>query len=164
MVHERPISVDGWKGSGYSIIDTDYGVGAYKISGGSNGGQVSSGQVDIVGTISMLLTILAEITKKASFSIADFFLNYMNTAVKCLAASFNQAMQGHIIIAIAIVVVFLIFLAFFAFDLIIFGVMAAQLASKIGRILSTIAGILLSYFGWSVAGAACDAVDPENNS
>jgi hypothetical protein len=34
-VHERPINVIGWEGSGYSIIDADYGVGAYKISGGS---------------------------------------------------------------------------------------------------------------------------------
>ncbi|MEJ2076260.1 MAG: hypothetical protein P8X79_22695 [Reinekea sp.] len=39
-VHERPITVNGWQGSGYSIIDVDYGVGAYKISGGSNGGML----------------------------------------------------------------------------------------------------------------------------
>jgi len=37
-VHEKPIEVNGWKGSGYSIVDPEYGVGAYKISGGTNGG------------------------------------------------------------------------------------------------------------------------------
>ena len=37
-VHQSPIGVNGWTGSGYSIIDPEYGVGAYKISGGASGG------------------------------------------------------------------------------------------------------------------------------
>jgi len=37
-VHESPITVNGWSGSGYTIIDAEYGVGAYKISGGGSGG------------------------------------------------------------------------------------------------------------------------------
>jgi len=36
-VHQSPISVNGWTGSGYAILDADYGVGAYKISGGADG-------------------------------------------------------------------------------------------------------------------------------
>ena len=37
-VHEKPITINGWKGSGYSIINPDYGIGAYKISGAASGG------------------------------------------------------------------------------------------------------------------------------
>ncbi len=37
-VHDQPINVNGWEGSGYSIIDPEHGVGAYKISGGASGG------------------------------------------------------------------------------------------------------------------------------
>lgn len=37
-VHERPITVLGWTGSGYIISDPATGSGAYKISGGANGG------------------------------------------------------------------------------------------------------------------------------
>ena len=36
-VHKSPITVNGWKGSGYAILDSEYGVGAYKISGGDSG-------------------------------------------------------------------------------------------------------------------------------
>lgn len=36
--HETAIAVPGWEGSGYIILDPDTGVGAYKISGGLNGG------------------------------------------------------------------------------------------------------------------------------
>jgi hypothetical protein len=37
-VHEKPITHFGWMGSGYIVTDNDTGAGAYKISGGSNGG------------------------------------------------------------------------------------------------------------------------------
>ena len=36
--HERNISVKGWTGSGYIILDPKYGTGAYLIDGGANGG------------------------------------------------------------------------------------------------------------------------------
>jgi hypothetical protein len=39
-VHQAPITVNGWQGSGYAILDAEYGVGAYKISGGGSGGEV----------------------------------------------------------------------------------------------------------------------------
>ncbi|MEW5837890.1 MAG: hypothetical protein AB1717_03550 [Pseudomonadota bacterium] len=37
-VHQADISVSGWTGSGYIILDPETGAGAYKISGGANGG------------------------------------------------------------------------------------------------------------------------------
>jgi transglutaminase-like putative cysteine protease len=37
-VHAAPISVKGWTGSGYLVIDPETGAGAYIISGGANGG------------------------------------------------------------------------------------------------------------------------------
>ena len=36
-VHESPIELNGWIGSGYSIIDSEMGIGAWKISGGESG-------------------------------------------------------------------------------------------------------------------------------
>lgn len=36
--HEAPVTVGSWQGSGYIILDPDTGAGAYKISGGENGG------------------------------------------------------------------------------------------------------------------------------
>ncbi|MEW5837729.1 MAG: transglutaminase-like domain-containing protein [Pseudomonadota bacterium] len=36
-VHQADITVNGWTGSGYIILDPETGAGAYKISGGANG-------------------------------------------------------------------------------------------------------------------------------
>ncbi len=41
-VHENAVTVNGWSGSGYVIVDPDTGSGAYKLDGGTNGGRVPS--------------------------------------------------------------------------------------------------------------------------
>lgn len=38
IAHTDPISVSGWVGAGYIVLDPDTGAGAYMISGGANGG------------------------------------------------------------------------------------------------------------------------------
>jgi hypothetical protein len=39
-VHQADINANGWTGMGYIILDPDTGAGAYKISGGANGGSL----------------------------------------------------------------------------------------------------------------------------
>lgn len=41
IIHENPISVGAWRGSGYIIFDPETGAAAYKISGGKNGGNLT---------------------------------------------------------------------------------------------------------------------------
>ena len=38
IAHPDVVSVPGWSGAGYIILDQEHGAGAYKISGGANGG------------------------------------------------------------------------------------------------------------------------------
>ncbi len=38
IAHSSNISVPGWTGAGYILLDQDTGIGSYKISGGGNGG------------------------------------------------------------------------------------------------------------------------------
>lgn len=40
-VSQGPVSYNGWQGTGYIIKDPATGTGAYKISGGANGGTVT---------------------------------------------------------------------------------------------------------------------------
>jgi hypothetical protein len=40
ITHTDAVSVTGWSGAGYIILDPDTGAGAYKISGGANGGWI----------------------------------------------------------------------------------------------------------------------------
>jgi len=49
-VHEAPITVGGWTGSGYTILDPDFGVGAYKISGGASGAEFVGAVSTVWGT------------------------------------------------------------------------------------------------------------------
>jgi transglutaminase-like putative cysteine protease len=54
-VHEKPITVSGWIGTGYIINNPATGAGAYKISGGANGGSL---WVPIIATIAMTVAFV----------------------------------------------------------------------------------------------------------
>jgi hypothetical protein len=57
-VHQEPINEFGWVGSGYIVLDPDTGAGAYKISGGANGGKIIGGFSNIVGWFSAINDVL----------------------------------------------------------------------------------------------------------
>jgi hypothetical protein len=44
ITHTDAVSVPGWSGAGYIILDPTTGNGAYKISGGANGGLIDAGE------------------------------------------------------------------------------------------------------------------------
>ncbi|MEW8288483.1 MAG: hypothetical protein AB2697_21085, partial [Candidatus Thiodiazotropha endolucinida] len=54
ITHTDAVSVPGWSGAGYIILDTESGAGAYKITGGKNGGILSDISEEIE-TVSFLL-------------------------------------------------------------------------------------------------------------
>lgn len=41
ITHESSVSVPGWSGAGYAVLDPDTNTGAWMISGGNNGGESS---------------------------------------------------------------------------------------------------------------------------
>lgn len=53
-VHEREVSVPGWTGTGYMVIDPVNGDGAFMISGGGNGGWYEWVDVKIASFLSLL--------------------------------------------------------------------------------------------------------------
>lgn len=59
ITHTNAVSVPGWSGAGYIILDPDTGVGAYKISGGGNGGFL----------VALIITIAAFILLFFAFEI-----------------------------------------------------------------------------------------------
>ncbi len=42
LIHEKPLLVGSWSGAGYILTDTRTGAGAYRISGGLNGGAMET--------------------------------------------------------------------------------------------------------------------------
>jgi hypothetical protein len=56
-VHAAPLSYYGWQGSGYTVIDPETGAGAWKISGGANGGYLTA--EDGANITALMLGIIA---------------------------------------------------------------------------------------------------------
>ena len=52
-VHAAPISINGWTGSGYLVIDPQTGAGGYLISGGANGGFLGIDAATWMGVLSL---------------------------------------------------------------------------------------------------------------
>jgi hypothetical protein len=63
-VHEAPITISGWTGTGYIISDPATGAGAYKISGGANGGALLSG---VLAGVLLPFTLLLGIAALGQF-------------------------------------------------------------------------------------------------
>jgi hypothetical protein len=76
--HQYQINFNGWVGEGYIIIDPNTGAGAYKIAGGSNGGQTWLDKaLGLLINISLfcfevILDILAELAETGK-EIGKFF-------------------------------------------------------------------------------------------
>jgi transglutaminase-like putative cysteine protease len=56
LVHTHPIQVPGWAGAGYIILDPTTGAGAWKITGGANGGSLEPP----IGSVETKWAILSE--------------------------------------------------------------------------------------------------------
>jgi transglutaminase-like putative cysteine protease len=69
IVHTDPIAVPGWKGAGYIIFDPQTGAGAWKITGGANGGFLDNYPGDLV---SLLLFMGAGLIAISASPVATF--------------------------------------------------------------------------------------------
>ena len=94
-VHQSPISVNGWQGSGYSVLDPETGVGAYLISGGASGGFLSvsddlSGiltwigfSIGLVGGLFSLVSLIAISSAISILLIVDLAIDFHSTGTAC---------------------------------------------------------------------------------
>lgn len=93
------MSVPGWSGAGYIILDPDTGSGAYKIAGGSNGGHLDLANVVFHISASMHLNWDQGIAKLSPIftGIAKFLgvAAFINTAF-LLAEHCNPVIAGAI--------------------------------------------------------------------
>jgi hypothetical protein len=83
-IHQSTISLHGWSGTGYSVLDPDTGAGGYLIEGGARGAFF------IVGFIGILLSLLS--VALDIILIPTFGLGLL---IGGLIASFNNAIQNY---------------------------------------------------------------------
>jgi hypothetical protein len=86
VTHTAAVSVPGWTGAGYVILDPQTGVGAWKIGGGNNGGWLLGlGAGAAVGILLLAISLMA-ISGGLSL-MAAIFLGLMTLAVYLVAAA-----------------------------------------------------------------------------
>jgi len=89
IAHTDNVSVPGWTGAGYIISNPETGSGAYKISGGQNGGFIKAISDDINRIIDVLLALLddagsklAKYTNRIKTWI-DNAVTFVNILIEC---------------------------------------------------------------------------------
>ncbi len=55
IIHQSPVAAGNWRGYGYVILDKQTGAGAYKISGGLNGGGIHDNYTGVMDFLGILL-------------------------------------------------------------------------------------------------------------
>ncbi|TVP58437.1 MAG: hypothetical protein EA349_04600 [Halomonadaceae bacterium] len=103
-VHEAPLNVNGWQGSGYAIIDPENGVGAYKISGGASGGFIVAFGATVLGVIAGLALLSGGFVFLGLIVLAWELINFglwMNAIGKATNEDeFNEANFGQTVVAV----------------------------------------------------------------
>lgn len=77
ITHTDAVSVPGWSGAGYIILDPKTGDGAYKIGGGGNGGALSIEQ-----TLSAIF--LSNTLKSSGNTASNLILNYIGFSINLI--------------------------------------------------------------------------------
>ena len=141
-VSQHPISYAGWAGNGYTIIDPETGAGAYKINGGSNGGEVSdSGPFDISG----FFISSAHADPLDRLGKADNATTFLEAMLDCSNLDGNQFIAALTSVLLSIIMIALLTYMIFVFAnlaLLTLG-LGVSLALTLARITAFIVGAIL---------------------
>jgi hypothetical protein len=74
ITHTDGVAVPGWTGAGYIVVDSETGIGVYKISGGANGGFLGSDAPGLLYWFFVTVASLAIISVGAMFTLASVLI------------------------------------------------------------------------------------------
>ncbi len=112
-VHEREVSVPGWRGTGYIVIDPVTGDGAYLISGGGNGGFIKDVGIPVILDIIKSYTIPVTI-----LSILYSIISNLDKMLECVNNGNFFAAAAFLLITLA----FIAFMTYFTYMAVLSGV------------------------------------------
>ncbi|QOC23511.1 hypothetical protein IC757_05050 [Wenzhouxiangella sp. AB-CW3] len=94
IVHEAPITVPGWRGSGYILTDPDTGAGSYMIDGGKNGGFLAmlTGMAQGTALAAMIIAVFAAIPF-GLFAVIGILILILGTLLPVLLIVMSYADQ-----------------------------------------------------------------------
>lgn len=129
MVHEKTINAFGWSGEGFILMDPDSGAGAYKISGGMNGGILDTAQASYAGVVS---------SGGGFDKIGNFLLSAMTALIENLTGSLAE------IIAAVVIAIIITWLTIILMDLLLMLVVPALITAETAATLKLIIGVVTS--------------------
>jgi hypothetical protein len=85
--HSADITLSGWTGSGYVILDPETGAGAYKVSGGANGSFLNGGLFRLLSLVALLASFFFPATTLifAALFLLSFVLALTAVVMNCIA-------------------------------------------------------------------------------
>lgn len=81
-VHDTQITLNGWSGTGYTILDPESGAGAYMIGGGLDGGFTVGGDEDKLSWTILTYTTFAE-------NLSEFIFGMKSIVISSILAAAN---------------------------------------------------------------------------
>jgi transglutaminase-like putative cysteine protease len=86
-VHQRPVTVNGWSGAGYIVLDPETGAGGYIIEGGANGGKLVAAMLGfLTGAITgIILAMMITGLLAGSVALGPFMAMALVLAIGVLA-------------------------------------------------------------------------------
>ena len=108
--HTDPISVPGWSGAGYVIFDPVTGDGAYKISGGANGGAYNpqTELQDFLAWLSLWAGVLGKEILGAIVDIVNATITIVDAILNCPSHVANFIILFSISILVASALMYMI--------------------------------------------------------
>jgi len=141
IVHEAPITVPGWQGSGYILTDPETGAGSYMIDGGKNG----AFKLIVSGLLILMVAFLAFPLLLASGVGLVFFALALVVSTTLIAAGF-ALLEDNVKLCNALVSFAMGTIAVMV-SLLIPGVSAA-VAAMVGLVTNALASLVSTYAGY----------------
>lgn len=120
--HQNTITYAGWTGAGYIIKDEATGSGAYKISGGFNGGTTI---YDLLETLKIALGTLLNATASAIVGVVDWIVGCVTLYFECAHSSTNRQIVAGMMATVALLLIL------FAILLVVFSIVTGGLATSL---------------------------------
>lgn len=141
FVHEAPITVPGWRGSGYILTNPDTGAGTYMIDGGKNG----AFKLIISGLLILMVAFLAFPVLIATGVGLVFFALAIIVATSLIAAGI-ALIEGNVALCNALVSLALGTIA--VMIALLFPGVSKVVAAMIGMVTNTLASFASTYSGY----------------
>jgi transglutaminase-like putative cysteine protease len=148
ITHTHAVSVPGWSGAGYVILDPETNVGAWKIGGGSNGEWLEIAQEGLSKLVSLLSTLEKAVGKSGRFTILKKIIGQVKKFVENIKIIVDLAIEcnpGWALLGVALYIGLIWVLSMIAKGLfLIAGLLSVAVCGPIASLCATALGVLIS--------------------